>query len=127
MPVVLRLLANPKLFARFMRTKAGRKAALKYGTMLVNSKTVRDSTKKFFNKHGENKRFAADRQRFENLQARIDALQAAVDTRNSTDAQLQTATFTLGRQVVEMRQLLAKMQSDMQQMQLAMATTQNTR
>lgn len=121
MPVLLRLLANPKLLARFMRTKAGRKAALKYGTMLVNSKTAQDSVKKFLNKNGRDRQFAASEKKYNELQAKIDALQAQVDTRSATDAQLQTATFTLGRQVVEMQRLYAQLQQQLQQMQLAMA------
>ena len=121
MPVLLRLLANPKLLARFMRTKAGRKAALKYGTMLVNSKTAQDSVKKFLNKNGRDLQFAASEKKYNELQAKIDALQTQVDARNATDAQLQTATFTLGRQVVEMQRLYAQLQQQLQQMQLAMA------
>ncbi|MDE6481682.1 MAG: hypothetical protein K2L25_02570 [Alphaproteobacteria bacterium] len=121
MPVLLRLLANPKLLARFMRTKAGRKAALKYGTMLVNSKTAQDSVKKFLNKNGRDRQFAASEKKYNELQAKIDALQTQVDARNATDAQLQTATFTLGRQVVEMQRLYAQLQQQLQQMQLAMA------
>lgn len=126
MQVLLRLLANPRLWARFMRTKAGRKAALKYGTMLVNSKTVQDSVKKLLARTGKSKKLAADENKFNELQARVDALQSQIDTRNATDAELQTATFTLGREVVEMRRLYADMQRKVQQMQLAMAA-QRTR
>ncbi len=104
-----------------MRTKAGRKAALKYGTMLVNSKTAQDSVKKFLNKNGRDRQFAASEKKYNELQAKIDALQTQVDARNATDAQLQTATFTLGRQVVEMQRLYAQLQQQLQQMQLAMA------
>lgn len=121
MPVILRLLANPKLLARFMRTKAGRKAALKYGTMLVKSKTVQDSVKKLL-KNGWGNQFADAEKKYNELQAKIDALQSQIDARNATDEQLQVATFTIGRQVIEMRRLYAQMQRQLQQMQMAMAT-----
>lgn len=126
MPVVLRLLANPKLLARFMRTKAGRKAALKYGTMLVNSKEVQSGIKKILSRKGDSKKFSASGKKFEELQAKVAALQSQIDTRNSTDAELQTATFTLGRQVIEMRRLYNELQRQLQQMQFSMAA-QHTR
>ncbi len=127
MPALLRLLANPKLFARFMKTKAGRRAAMKYGTMLVNSKAVQDSAKKLFSQNNDKKRFVAEQKKFDELQARIDTLTRSVDTQRMTDAELQAATFTLGRQVVEMRRLSAQLQQQIQQLQQQMALTQRTR
>lgn len=134
MPVLLRLLANPKLLGRFLRTKAGRRAALKYGTMVVNSKTVQDQINKFMNKNGRtmsgDARYDGYAKEFEKMQAQINALQEKVDAQRQDNEALQTATFTLGRRVIEMQRLYAQMQMELQRVhtaQMAAAARARTR
>lgn len=50
MAVWLRFLANPKLLGRFMKSKAGRKAAFKWGSMLLKSRAIESLIGKFTNK-----------------------------------------------------------------------------
>ena len=49
----LRILANPKVLKRFLGTKAGKKATLKYGSMLLNSKMAQNAIGKFIKRNGE--------------------------------------------------------------------------
>ncbi len=129
MPTVIRFLFNPKLFARFMRTGAGRKmarkTAWKYGTMLLNSKTTQDAIKNFFTKNKNSKQFAPYEKKFNELQAKVEKLESKMDMQHATDTEIQTATFTLGRQIIEMQRLYAEMQHQLQQMQLAMMAPQH--
>lgn len=124
----LRVLANPKVLKRFLGTKAGRKAVYKYGSMLVNSKMAQDAVQKFMNKNGKslsgNQDYAAQEKQFVKLQKQIASLQAQIDKNKDDQIAMQTATFTMGRRVVEMQQLYAQMQMElnkMQQMQMTMA------
>lgn len=123
MNVLLRFLANPKLLKRFLGTKAGRAAALKWGRMLVNSRAVQSMVGKFMNKNGGNmknsKNYAALEQKYKELQAKVEKLEQQVSADKNSDSELQTATFTLGRQVVEMQRLYAQMQMDLQKLQQA--------
>jgi len=121
MAVWLRVLANPKVLKRFLQTKAGRKAALKYGTMLLNSKMVQDSVNKFMNKNdralSDDKAYAAQTKQYAALQKQIAALQAQIDKSRDDNAAVQTATFTMGRRVIEMQRLYAQMQAELQRVQ----------
>lgn len=121
MAVWLRVLANPKVLKRFLQTKAGRKAALKYGTMLLNSKMVQDSVNRFMNKNdralSDDKAYVAQTKQYAALQKQIAALQAQIDKSRDDNAAVQTATFTMGRRVIEMQRLYAQMQAELQRIQ----------
>lgn len=128
MQVLLRLLANPKLLARFLRTPAGRRAALKYGTMVVKSKTAQDMVSRFMKKNGpalsNDKQYNFQVCEFEKMQAKINELQAQVDAARQDRQTLETATFTMGRRVIELQRLYAQMQMELQRVrtaQMAMA------
>lgn len=128
MQVLLRLLANPKLLARFLRTPAGRRAALKYGTMVVKSKTAQDMVSRFMKKNGQalsnDKQYNFQVCEFEKMQAKINELQAQVDAARQDRQTLETATFTMGRRVIELQRLYAQMQMELQRVrtaQMAMA------
>ncbi len=130
----LRVLANPRVLKRFAGTKAGRRAMFKYGKMLVNSKMAQDAVKKIFSSNrgakSSDKQMAGYQKQFNELQARIAALESQLQARDQDNAQLEAMTFTLGRQVVQLRQLYAQMQADLAQSrtsQMAMATAQRTR
>lgn len=130
MAVWLRVLANPRVLKRFMGTRAGKKAALKYGSMLLNSKTARDAVGKFMNRSGGamtgNRDFAKMEREYARLERRVEKLETQLDSVRNNDEKISELTFTLGRNVVEMQQLLAQMQALYQQtlqQQMAMATT----
>lgn len=119
----VRVLANPKVLKRFLGTKAGRKAAFKYGNMLLNSKMVQNSVKKFMNKNGKsldgNKNYAVQEKQFSQMQKKIAALEAQIEKNKDDQIAMQTATFAMGRQVIEMQRLYAQMQMELQKMQQA--------
>ena len=125
----LRVLANPKVLKRFLGTKAGKKATLKYGSMLLNSRMAKNAIGKFMNHNGKNisgnKDYAKLEKEYARIQKRVEKLETQLDRARDNDAKISELTFTLGRNVVEMRQLLAQMQelyqSHVQQMQIAMA------
>lgn len=125
----LRILANPKVLKRFLGTKAGKKATLKYGSMLLNSKMAQNAIGKFINRNGEtmknNKEYKQQLKDYARLQKRVEKLETQLDRAHDNNDKMSELTFTLGRNVVEMQQLLAQMQSQyqaqMQQMQIAMA------
>ena len=128
MPVLLLLLANPIFLARFLRTPAGRRAALKYGTMVVKSKTAQDAITKFMHTNnqylGGKKDYAMQQAKFDKIQRQISQLQAQVDTMRQDRQTLETATFTMGRRVIELQRLYAQMQMELQRVrtaQMAMA------
>ncbi len=130
MAVWLRVLANPRVLKRFMGTRAGKKAALKYGSMLLNSKMARDAVGKFMNRSGGamkgNRDFAKMEREYARLERRVEKLETQLDAVRNNDEKISELTFTLGRNVVEMQQLLAQMQALYQQtlqQQMAMATT----
>lgn len=117
----VRVLANPKVLKRFLGTKAGRKAVFKYGNMLLNSKIVQNSVKKFMNTNGKsldgNKNYAAKEKQFAQMQKKIAALEAQIEKNKDDQIAMQTATFAMGRQVIEMQRLYAQMQMELQKMQ----------
>ena len=119
MAVCLRVLANPRVLKRFMGTRAGKKAALKYGSMLLNSKMARDAVGKFMNRSGGamtgNRDFAKMEREYARLERRVEKLETQLDAVRNNDEKISELTFTLGRNVVEMQQLLKKMQAEYQQ------------
>ena len=128
MQVLLRLLANPKLLARFYSTKECRRAAMKYCTMVVKSKTAQDAITKFMHTNnqylGGKKDYAMQQAKFDKIQRQISQLQAQVDTMRQDRQTLETATFTMGRRVIELQRLYAQMQMELQRVrtaQMAMA------
>ena len=129
----VRVLANPKVLKRFLRTKAGRKAAFKYGNMLLNSKMIQNAISKFMHKNGKslsgNKKYAAQQKEFAKMQQKIAALEAQIEKNKDDQIAMQTATFTMGRQVIEMQRLYAQMQMELQKMQQdkMILTAQHTR
>ena len=134
MPVWLRFLANPKLFGRFMKSKAGRRAAFKWGAMIVKSRTAQSLIDKFINKNGKtldkNKEYKKLEKEYKKAQQRIADLERMVEQNNENQTALQTNTFALGRQVIELQRLYAQMQNEIhriQQQQIVMSAVQNTR
>jgi hypothetical protein len=125
----LRVLANPKVLKRFLGTKAGKKATLKYGSMLLNSKMAQNAIGKFINRNGDtmknNKEYKQQLKDYARLQKRVEKLETQLDRAHDNNDKMSELTFTLGRNVVEMQRLLAQMQTQyqiqMQQMQIAMA------
>ena len=125
----LRVLANPKVLKRFLGTKAGKKATLKYGSMLLNSKMAQNAIGKFINRNGDtmknNKEYKQQLKDYVRLQKRVEKLETQLDRAHDNNDKMSELTFTLGRNVVEMQRLLAQMQTQyqiqMQQMQIAMA------
>lgn len=134
MAVWLRFLANPKLLGRFMKTKAGRKAAFKWGSMLLKSRAIDSLIGKFTNKNGKslgnNKEYKELEKEYKRLKKRVAELEKQADKNRDNQAALQADTFALGRQVIEMQRLYAQMQSELQrqqQMQMTMAAKQYSR
>ena len=127
----LRVLANPKVLKRFLGTKAGKKATLKYGSMLLNSRMAQNAIGKFMNRNGDalknDKAYKQQTKEYAALQKRVERLESQLDRAHDNNDKMSELTFTLGRSVVEMQHLLAQMQaqyqSHMQQMQIAMANT----
>lgn len=125
----LRVLANPRVLKRFLGTRAGKKATLKYGSMLLNSRMAQNAIGKFINRNGEtmknNKEYKQQLKDYARLQKRVEKLESQLDRAHDNNDKMSELTFTLGRNVVEMQQLLAQMQSQyqahMQQRQIAMA------
>ena len=125
----LRILANPKVLKRFLGTKAGKKATIKYGNMLLNSKIVQNAIARFINRNDDtmknNKEYKQQLRDYARLQKRVEKLEVQLDHARDDNNKMSALTFTLGRNVVEMRRLLAQMQTQyqnqMQQMQMAMA------
>ncbi len=125
----LRVLANPRVLKRFLGTKAGKKATLKYGSMLLNSRMAQNAIGKFMNRNGDalknDKAYKQQTKEYATLQRRVAKLETQLDRARDNNDKMSELTFTLGRSVVEMQRLLAQMQaqyqSHMQQMQIAMA------
>ncbi len=62
--------------------------------------------------------------KFDKIQRQISQLQAQVDTMRQDRQTLETATFTMGRRVIELQRLYAQMQMELQRVrtaQMAMA------
>lgn len=125
----LRVLANPRVLKRFLGTRAGKKATLKYGSMLLNSRMAQNAIGKFINRNGDamknDKEYKQQLRDYARLQKRVEKLESQLDRARDNNDKMSELTFTLGRNVVEMQRLLAQMQtqyqSHMQQMQIAMA------
>lgn len=129
MAVWLRVLANPRVLKRFLGTRAGKKATLKYGSMLLNSRMAQNAIGKFINRNGNtmknDKEYKQQLRDYARLQKRVEKLESQLDRAHDNNDKMSELTFTLGRNVVEMQRLLAQMQtqyqSHMQQMQIVMA------
>ena len=127
----LRVLANPKILARFLSTKAGKRATLKYGKMLLNSQMARSAVNKFMDGSGRslsgNKEYKQLTKDYEKLQSRTQKLEAQLAATRDNNDKLQVLTFSLGRTVVQMQQTLTQMQKVYQQhlhqAQIAMANS----
>lgn len=125
----LRVLANPRVLKRFLGTRAGKKATLKYGSMLLNSRMAQNAIGKFINRNGDamknDKEYKQQLRDYARLQKRVEKLESQLDRARDNNDKMSELTFTLGRNVVEMQRLLAQMQtqyqSHMQQMQIAVA------
>ena len=125
----LRILANPRVLKRFLGTRAGKKATLKYGSMFLKSRKAQNAIGKFINRNGsalkDDKSFKQQQQEYAALQKRVARLEAQLDRARDNNDKLSELTFTLGRNVVEMQRLLTQMQAQYQahtqQMQIAMA------
>lgn len=115
----VRVLANPKVLKRFFKSKAGKKVLFKYGKMLVKSKMIRGMIDRFLRKNNatlrNNKEYKKLEKEYESLQQRVDGLEKKLNATNENKQELETLAFTLGRAVVEMQQLLEKMQAEYQQ------------
>lgn len=115
----LRVLANPKVVKRFFKTKAGKKVILKYGKMLLESRMIRGMIDRFLRKNNaalrNNKEYRKLEKEYEKLQQRVAELEKKLNATNENKQDLETLTFSLGRAVVEMQQLLKKMQAEYQQ------------
>lgn len=127
----LRVLANPKILARFLSTKAGKRATLKYGKMLLNSQMARSAVNKFMDGSGRslsgNKEYKQLTKDYEKLQSRTQKLEAQLAATRDDNDKLQALTFSLGRTVVQMQQTLTQMQNlyqqHLHQAQIAMANS----
>ena len=128
---VVRGLLKPRVFMRFLGTKSGKRATLKFGRMLLKSKIAGDLVGRFIGRKGKqldnNREYKQQVREYEKLQKRIASLESKLDRYQNNSEKIQELTFTLGRSVVEMNQLLAQMQElyrqQTQQMQIAMANT----
>lgn len=130
----VRVLANPAVLKRFLGTKAGKRAMFKFGNMLINSKTVRRAIGNFINRNGQslrgNREYKKLEKKYAELEKRVDTLVAELEQSQATEREIQTKTFTLGRQVVEMQRLYAQMELElnkMRQQQMMSAQLQHAR
>ncbi len=114
-----RVLANPKVLKRFFKTKAGKKVLFKYGKMLVRSKLIQKLIDKFTKKNDGvmrgSKEYKKLEKEYKELQQRVADLENRLNAVGENKQAIETLTFTLGRAVVEMQQLLKKMQAVYQQ------------
>ena len=119
LPTAARALAKPRVFKRFLGTRAGKRATLKYGTMLIKSKDVRNSVGKFIKNNGSflrsKKEYRQNEQEYAKLVKKIEKLEQQLADAKLIEQKMQELTFTLGRQVVQMRHLLEKMDVQRQQ------------
>lgn len=134
LPTVMRAVAKPAVFKRFLGTRAGKKAIWKYGTMLVKSKDVRNAIGNFINRNGDkmknDKAYKQQLKDYAAMKKRVERLEKQLSAAQDNNEKIQTLTFTLGRNVVEMQQLLTQMQAQYQQtlqQQMAMAANAYTR
>ena len=120
------VVANPRIMSHFIKTPAGRRAAFKYRSMLLNSRSVQNGINKFISRNDSkmqsNQNYAEHINQYHELQKRIVALESELEASRASESELQTATFTLGRRVIEMQRLYADMQRqlhELQQIQIA--------
>lgn len=110
----LRVLANPRVLKRFLGTRAGKKATLKYGSMLLNSRMAQNAIEKFINRNDDtmqnNKAYKQQKKEYIALQKRVARLEAQMDSVRDNNEKMSELTFALGRSVVEMQNLLLQMQ-----------------
>lgn len=129
----VRILANPKVLKRFLGTKAGKKATLKWGKMLLKSKIAKSAIDKLINRNGsrmsKNKEYIKMTKEYTALQKKVAQLESQLDTVKNDNITLETKTFALGRQVIEMQRLYERMlaqiqtQNNIQQMAMSSART----
>ena len=109
-----RILANPRVLKRFLGTRAGKKATLKYGSMLLNSRMAQNAIEKFINRNDDtmqnNKAYKQQKKEYIALQKRVARLEAQMDSVRDNNEKMSELTFALGRSVVEMQNLLLQMQ-----------------
>ena len=109
-----RILANPRVLKRFLGTKSGKKATLKYGSMLLNSRMAQNAIEKFINRNDDtmqnNKAYKQQKKEYIALQKRVARLEAQMDSVRDNNEKMSELTFALGRSVVEMQNLLLQMQ-----------------
>ena len=114
----LRVLANPKVLKRFLGTKAGKKAVLKYGSMFLESKLAQKAIDKFMGGPGKqiqgDKDYKKMEKEYAKLQSKVEKLETQLENARDDQAKMQTLTFTLGRQVIGLQRLLIQMQSQYQ-------------
>lgn len=132
LPVVVRAISKPKVFKRFLGTKAGKKATLKWGKMLVNSKITQRSVDKLMERVGksgqDNKEYKTLVKEYKVLQGKVAQLERKLDSVQNDNNSLETKTFALGRQVVQMRQLYQQMLTEFQKrQQMLMLNADRTR
>lgn len=130
-PVVVRAISKPKVFKRFLGTKAGKKAVLKWGKMLVNSKIAQSSIDKLMNRMGNSgknsTKYKKMTKEYVALQKKVAALEEQLETVKNDNVALETKTFTLGRQVVQMQQLYKQMLTELQKQQQMMMVQEHVR
>ncbi len=122
----VRIIANPKILKRFIKTPEGKRAAFKYGKMALESEVTKKAVKKFVDRNGhdlaKNKKYREQEQKYRQLQARIDELEQQVAQMKNNESELQTKTFSLGRAVVEMRELYNQMVQNLNNIQSRVIT-----
>lgn len=120
------IISNPRVLGRFIKTPAGRRAAFKYASMVVNSRAVQNSINQFMTKNKnelkDNSQYAIQLAEYTELLERVAVLESELARSRENESAMQTATFTLGRRVIEMQRLYAEMQRILQQMQMAQMT-----
>ena len=130
-PVVVRAISKPKVFKRFLGTKAGKKAVLKWGKMLVNSKIAQSSIDKLMSRMGNSGKSSTKYKKMTKeyvaLQKKVAALEEQLETVKNDNVALETKTFTLGRQVVQMQQLYKQMLTELQNQQQMMMVQEHVR
>ena len=117
-----------------MKTKAGRKAAFKFGGMLLKSRATQKLIESFMGKNSssleKNKEYKDLEKNYKQIQQRVAELEAEAKSNEEDKENLQALAFTLGRQVVEMQKLYNQMQQELQriqQQQMVMLGAQKTR
>lgn len=115
----LRILANPRILKRFLGTRAGKKAVLKYGSMLLKSKMIRNAIQRFMGGIGKSltgdKEYKKNEKEYTRLLQRMEKLESQLESVRDNNEKISELTFALGRTVVEMQRLLTQMQSLYQQ------------